>query len=60
VLLNKSGAPRTFHLDFSHTALVGTQSLNPLWNTKDQVSVSHNAADVNVGANQLEIMEVQR
>ncbi|HET9086038.1 MAG TPA: alpha-amylase family glycosyl hydrolase [Acidobacteriaceae bacterium] len=60
VLMNKSGAPRTFHLDFSHTALTGTQSLNPLWNTKDQVSVSHNAADVDVGANQLVIMEVQR
>ncbi|MHB8303461.1 MAG: alpha-amylase family glycosyl hydrolase [Acidobacteriaceae bacterium] len=60
VLMNKSDAPRTFHLDFSHTALQGVQSLTPLWNTKEQPTVAHNACDVNVGADQLVVMEAQR
>ena len=60
VLMNKSDAPRTFHLDFSHTALQGVHSLTPLWNTKEQVAVAHNICDVNVGAERLIVVSVQR
>ncbi len=57
VLLNKSDAPRTFHLDFSGTALQGVQALAPAWNTQEQVTVEDNTCDVNVGAEQLIVLE---
>ncbi len=60
ILTNKSNSPRTFHLDFSHTALQGVQSLDPVWNTKEHSSVNRNACDVAVGANQLIVMEAKR
>ena len=60
ILMNKSNSPRTFHLDFFNTALQGVQSLDPGWNTKEHASVSRNACDVAVGANQLIVMEAKR
>lgn len=60
VLMNKSDQPRTFHLDFSHTALQGIRALLPVWNTKEQVSVVHNGCDVTLGAEQFEIFQAQR
>jgi neopullulanase len=60
VLMNKSDQPRTFHLDFSHTALQGIRALLPAWNTKQQESVAHNECDVTLGAEQLEIFEAVR
>jgi glycosidase len=60
VLMNKSNKPRTFHLDLSHTGLQGVSSFSPVWNTKEATSVAHNSCDVNVGANQLIIMEAKR
>jgi glycosidase len=59
VLLNKSDAPRTFHLDFTRTALDGIASLTPLWNTKDTVAVTQNRCDVNVSAEQLVVFAAQ-
>jgi glycosidase len=59
VLLNKSDAPRTFHFDFSRTALDGMGSLAPLWNTKDTVKVTNNLCDVNAGAEQLLVFAAQ-
>jgi neopullulanase len=60
VLLNKSSAPRTFHLDFSHTALDGVQTLTPTWNSQEQVTVDHDSCDVSVGADQLIVLAAQR
>jgi glycosidase len=59
VLLNKSDAPRTFHLDFTRTALDGVNSLTPLWNTKDTVTVTQDQCDVTVGAQQLVVFTAQ-
>ena len=59
VLLNKSDASRTFHLDFTRTALDGIGSLTPLWNTKDTVTVTQDHCDVNVGAEQLVMFAAQ-
>ena len=53
VLMNKSDSPRTFHLDFSGTALDGVTSLVPLWNTQAQVGVDQNRCDVIVGPEEL-------
>lgn len=60
VLLNKSNQDRTFHLDFTHTALQGVTSFSPAWNTKEAVAVDRNACDVRVGADQLIVLEAQR
>ncbi len=60
VLMNKSNAAREFDLDFSDTALVGVRSLFPLWNTQQAVTVKDNQCDVNVGAEQLIILETRR
>jgi len=60
VLLNKSAAPRTLHLDFSATALQGVRTLTPAWNTTQQVTVDHDNCDVSVGAEQLIVLEAQR
>lgn len=60
VLMNKSDQPRTFHLDFSRTALQGIRALVPTWNTKQQVSVAHNGCDVTLGADQFEVFQAQR
>ncbi len=60
VLLNKSGGPRTFHLDFSHTALDGVQVLTPAWNTTEQVAVDRDSCEVNVAADQLIVLAAQR
>ncbi len=60
VLMNKADAPRTFHLDFSRTALQGIASLAPAWNAKETVTVEHNQCDVNVGAEQLMVLSAQR
>jgi glycosidase len=59
VLMNKSDAPRVFHLDFTRTALDGIASLAPLWNTKDTVTVTQDRCDVNVGAEQLVVFAAQ-
>lgn len=59
VLMNKSDAPRTFHLDFSRTALDGISSLAPLWNTKDTVTVTQDHCDVAVDAEQLVVFAAQ-
>jgi len=53
VLMNKSDAPRTFHLDFTRTALDGVNTLNPLWNTQDTVVVSQDHCNITIGAQQL-------
>ena len=53
VLMNKSDSPRTFHLDFTRTALDGMSTLTPLWNAKDTVTVTQDHCDVTVGAQQL-------
>lgn len=60
VLMNKSDAPRTFHLDFSHTALEGVRVLVPAWNAQQQVTVEDNSCDVSVGAEQLIVLAAQR
>lgn len=60
VLMNKSDQPRTFHLDFSHTALQGVRALLPEWNTKVQEPVLHNNCDVEVGSEQLVIFQAER
>ena len=60
VLMNKSNAAREFDLDFSDTALAGVRSLFPLWNTQQAVTVKDNQCDVNVGAEQLIILETRR
>jgi glycosidase len=60
VLMNKSDQPRTFHLDFSHTALQGVRALVPEWNIKTPQPVLHNNCDVEVGAEQLVIFQAQR
>ncbi len=60
VLLNKSNAPRTFHLDFSNTALQGIKALTPAWNTKEQVTVDNDKCDVNLDAEQLIVLLAQR
>lgn len=60
VLMNKSDAPRIFHLDFTRTALDGVSALTPLWNTTDQVAVNQDHCDVSVGPEQLVIFEAQR
>ncbi len=53
VLMNKSAAPRTFHLDFTRTALDGINTLNPLWNTQQTVVVAQDHCNITVGAQQL-------
>lgn len=53
VLMNKADTPRTFHLDFTRTALDGVNTLNPLWNTKNTVIVSQDHCNITVGAQQL-------
>lgn len=53
VLMNKSDAARTFHLDFSRTALDGVTTLAPAWNTKDAVTVANDTCDVSVGPEDL-------
>ena len=60
VLMNKSDSPRTFHLDFSHTALTGVHSLTPLWNTKENTVVNENHCDVALEPEQLIAFEAQR
>ena len=60
VLMNKSNTAREFDLDFSDTALAGVRSLFPLWNTQQAVTVKDNQCDVNVGAEQLIILETRR
>lgn len=60
ILMNKSEAPRTFQLDFSHTALDGAQSLAPLWNTKTPIAVNDNQCSVTVDADQLIILSASR
>lgn len=60
VLLNKSETPRTFHLDFVHTALQGVRSLTPVWNAQGQTPVEDNGCDVAVGAEQFVILQAQR
>jgi glycosidase len=59
VLMNKSDAPRTFHLDFTRTALDGMNTLTPLWNTKDTVTVTQDHCDVTVAAQQLVVFTAQ-
>ncbi len=59
VLLNKATTPRTFHLDFSDTALAGIHTLTPLWNAQSAV-VTDNHSDVTVGAEQLTVLDAQR
>jgi neopullulanase len=59
VLMNKSNAPRTFHLDFTRTALDGVNTLTPLWNTKDTVTVTKDHCDVTVAAQQLVVFAAQ-
>ncbi|HZC43923.1 MAG TPA: alpha-amylase family glycosyl hydrolase [Acidobacteriaceae bacterium] len=53
VLMNKSDSPRTFHLDFTRTALDGVNSLAPLWNTDATVTVTQDHCDITVAAQQL-------
>jgi glycosidase len=53
VLMNKSDASRTFHLDFTRTALDGMSTLAPLWNTNATVTATQDHCDVTVGAQQL-------
>jgi glycosidase len=59
VLMNKSAAPRAFHLNFSHTALDGVGKLTPAWNTDQPVTVANNACDVTVGPEQLIVLSTQ-
>jgi hypothetical protein len=59
VLLNKATTSRTFHLDFSDTALDGVQSLTPLWNAQ-AVEVTQNHCDVTVGPEQLIVLDARR
>lgn len=59
VLMNKSDTPRTFHLNFTRTALDGVNTITPLWNTKDTVTVTQDHCDVTVGAQQLEVFAAQ-
>lgn len=60
VLMNKGTTPRTFHLDFSQTALQGIRVLAPAYNAQQQITVQDNACDVTVGAEQLIVLEAQR
>jgi glycosidase len=59
VLLNKATSPRTFHLDFSDTALEGIHFLTPLWNAQ-AVEMTQNHCDVTVGAQQLIVLQAHR
>jgi glycosidase len=59
VLLNKAATPRTFHLDFSNTALAGIRALTPLWNAQPAV-VADDHSDVTVGPEQLSVLQAQR
>ena len=59
VLLNKAVTPRTFHLDFSDTALAGIHTLTPLWNAQPAV-VTDDHSDVTVGADQFIVLEAHR
>ena len=59
VLLNKAVTPRTFHLDFSDTALAGIRILTPLWNAQPAV-VTDDHSDVTVGADQFIVLEAHR
>jgi neopullulanase len=59
VLLNKATSPRTFHLDFSDTALEGIHFLAPLWNAQ-AVEMTQNHCDVTVGAQQLIVLQAHR
>jgi hypothetical protein len=59
VLMNKSDALRTFHLDFTRTALDGMNTLTPLWNTKDTVTVTQDHSDITVGPEQLVVFAAQ-
>ena len=59
VLLNKAKTARTFHLDFSDTALAGIRALTPLWNAQPAV-VDDNRSDVTVGPEQLSVLQAQR
>ncbi len=59
VLMNKSDAPRTFHLDFTRTVLDGMNTLTPLWNTKDTVTVTQDHCDVIVAPQQLVVYTAQ-
>ena len=60
VLLNKSSTARTFHLNLSRTALEGLRTLNPVWNTNEQVAVDQDQCNVPVGAEQLIVLQAQR
>ncbi|MEO6965939.1 MAG: alpha-amylase family glycosyl hydrolase, partial [Acidobacteriaceae bacterium] len=60
VLVNKSNSSRTFHLDFTRTALEGANNLAPLWNTSEQVAVNQNQCDISVAPEQLIVFAVQR
>jgi hypothetical protein len=59
VLLNKATTARTFHLDFSDTALAGIHTLTPLWNAQPAV-VTDDHSDVTVGPEQLMVLQAQR
>ncbi len=59
VLMNKSDTPRTFHLDFTRTALDGVNTLNPLWNTQNTVIVSQDHCEVTVSPQQLVVFTTQ-
>lgn len=59
VLVNKSASPRTFQLDFSQTALEGTQNLTPLWNTKDSITVQQSHCSITVPAGQFIMLDAQ-
>ncbi len=60
VAMNKSDGPRTFHLDFSGTALDGVQALLPAWNGNGPIAVNHDTCDVTVGAGDLIVFTAQR
>lgn len=60
VALNKSNAPRTFHLDLSRTVLDGVTSLTPAWNVKAPVAVSQNQCDISVPAGEFLVLSAQR
>jgi glycosidase len=60
VLMNKSDAARTFHLDLSHTSLDGIQSLTPEWNTKEQITIADDRCDISVGPEGIVVLAAQR
>lgn len=60
ILMNKGAAPRTFHLDFSNTALAGVESLAPLWNTNAPITVNQNQCSIPVDADQIIILSANR